>query len=35
MTSFFRTIFLYSTAAVATVILGLTVIVAALFGVED
>src|SRR5258706_5530824 len=35
MTSFFRTIFLYSTAAVATVILGLTVIVAALLGVED
>src|SRR6266481_4472218 len=35
MTSFFRTIFLYSTAAVATVILGVTVIIAALLGVED
>ncbi len=35
MTSFVRTIFLYSTAAVATVILGVTVIVAALLGVED
>ena len=35
MTSFFRTILLYSTAAVATVVLGLTVIIAALLGVKD
>jgi len=35
MTSFIRTILLYSTAAVATVILGLAVIVEALLGVED
>jgi 1-acyl-sn-glycerol-3-phosphate acyltransferase len=35
MTSFIRTILLYSTAAVATVILGLAVIIAALLGVED
>ncbi len=35
MSTFFRTILLYSTAAVATFVLGLTVIVAALFGVQD
>jgi 1-acyl-sn-glycerol-3-phosphate acyltransferase len=35
MTSFIRTILLYSTAAAATVILGLAVIIEALLGVED
>src|ERR1700686_2102773 len=35
MTSFIRTILLYSTAAAATVVLGFAVIIAALFGVED
>ena len=35
MTSFFRTIALYSTAAAATIVLGLAVIVAALLGVKD
>src|SRR6202171_5886737 len=35
MTSFIRTILLYSTAAVATIVLGLAVIIAALLGVED
>jgi 1-acyl-sn-glycerol-3-phosphate acyltransferase len=33
--SFIRTILLYSTAAAATVVLGLTVIIAALLGIED
>lgn len=35
MTSFLRTILLYTTAAVVTLVLGLTVIVAALLGVKD
>jgi 1-acyl-sn-glycerol-3-phosphate acyltransferase len=35
MMSFIRTILLYSTAAVATVVLGFTVIIAALLGIED
>ena len=35
MNSFIRTILLYSTAAVATVVLGLMVIIAALLGIED
>jgi 1-acyl-sn-glycerol-3-phosphate acyltransferase len=35
MISFFRTILLYTTAFFATVILGLTVIIAAMLGVED
>jgi 1-acyl-sn-glycerol-3-phosphate acyltransferase len=35
MNSFIRTILLYSTAALATIVLGTTVIVAALLGVED
>lgn len=35
MISFFRTILLYATAIVATVFLGLTVIIAALLGVKD
>jgi 1-acyl-sn-glycerol-3-phosphate acyltransferase len=35
MMSFFRTILLYSTAAVLTIVLGLIVIVAALLGVKD
>jgi 1-acyl-sn-glycerol-3-phosphate acyltransferase len=35
MNSFIRTILLYTTAALATIVLGTTVIVAALLGVED
>ena len=35
MIPFIRTILLYATAAVATFFLGLTVIIAALLGVED
>ena len=35
MTSFLRTILLYTTAAVVTLVLGLTVIVGALLGVKD
>ncbi|HCU11312.1 MAG TPA: hypothetical protein DGB72_04205, partial [Gemmatimonadetes bacterium] len=35
MMSFIRTILLYSTAAAATVVLGLAVIIAALLGIED
>jgi 1-acyl-sn-glycerol-3-phosphate acyltransferase len=35
MNSFIRTILLYSTAAVATIVLGSTVIIAALLGVKD
>ena len=35
MTSFIRTIFLYTTAAIATIVLGSSVIIAALLGVED
>jgi len=35
MMSFIRTILLYSTAAVATVVLGFAVIIAALLGIED
>src|ERR1700680_1920383 len=35
MISFIRTILLYSTAAMATIVLGLSVIIAALLGVKD
>jgi len=35
MMSFIRTILLYVTAVFATVILGLTVIIAAMLGIED